>query len=344
MSAFATRLACVALFVAGISGTVARAAPVDHVGRGIYHFASQSGCPFAGTGATDCNRVALDAPDVHASVDTDAHAIAFSSAATHHANDVLGDVLLQGTGVDADGRRVPLAVHVLLRRAGAKWDRDVYVHAPVHGKFTDIRIDPYRVRVKDDSGEHDVLTPDETLALFEHPSLAARLARHLVKVRATDPQQPADDDITIALGVGNLTKSVARASFTSSGPRDADIDRELASGTWSIQFDALSDHIPVWVAQRELFLFGLEDNPLVKELRTRGFRKSDRLELGARNGAGYLLVNGHEEAFAGAAASAHAFMQESFIGLILGWHHESAAATGAPKSASKVPSKRDVAA
>ncbi|MEK8043893.1 hypothetical protein AAB986_36520, partial [Burkholderia contaminans] len=248
---------------------------------------------------------------------------------------VLGDVLLQGTGVDGDGRRVPLGVHVLLRRDGVKWDRDVYVHAPVHGRFTDVRIDPYRVRVKEGEAERDVLTPDETQALFAHPSLASRLARHLVKVSATDPKQPSADDITIALGVGGLTKSVARASFTSNAPHDADVDRALASGTWTIRFDALSNHIPVWVAQRELFLFGLDGSALVKDMLTRGFRKNDRIEFGARDGNGYLRVNGREEAFAGATASAHAFMQESFIGLILGWRRDPAgAAAAATKSVS----------
>ncbi|KFG96321.1 hypothetical protein GQ56_0115875 [Burkholderia paludis] len=326
MPSLATRIACLALFAVSAG---AHAAPVDHAGRGIYHFASQSGCPFASAAAEECNRVALDAPDVHASIDTDAHAIVFSSDATRHPQDVLGDVLLQGTGIDASGRRVPLSVHVLLRRDGAKWDRDVYVHAPVHGRFTDVRIDPYRVRVKEGDAERDVLTPDETQALFAHPSLASRLARHLVQVSATDPKQPSADDITISLGVSGLAKSVARASFTSNAPRDADVGHALASGTWSIRFDALSNHIPVWVAQRELFLFGLDGSALVKDIRERGFRKNDRIEFGARDGSGYLRVNGREAAFAGASASAHAFMQESFVGLILGWRRDPAAAAGA---------------
>ena len=334
MPSLATRIACLALLAASVG---ANAAPVDRAGRGIYHFMSRSGCPFANAAASDCNRIALDAPDGHASIDTDAHAIVFSSDANRRTKDVLGDVLLQGTGVDADGRRVPLSVHVLLRRDGRKWDRDVYVHAPVHGSFTDVRIDPYRVRVKDGDRERDVLTPDETLALFAHPSLASRLARHLVKESATDPKQPLADDITIALGVGGLTKAVARASFTSNAPHDADVDRALASGTWSIRFDALSNRIPVWVAQRELFLFGLDGSALVKDVRERGFRKNDRIEFGARDGSGYLRVNGREEAFAGAAASAHAFMQESFVGLILGWRRDPAAAATPSSSARGEP-------
>lgn len=91
----------------------------------------------------------------------------------------------------------------------------------------------------------------------------------------------------------------------------------------------------MWVARRELFLFGLDGSALVKDMLTRGFRKNDRIEFGARDGNGYLRVNGREEAFAGAAASAHAFMQESFIGLILGWRRDPAgAAAAATKSAS----------
>lgn len=323
MPSLAARLACLAIAAAG---TGAHAAPVEHAGRGVYRFASASGCPFTAAAATDCNRIALGAPDVRASVDASGQAIVFSSDANRRTSDVLGDVLLQGNGVDADGRRVPLSVHVLLRRSGQKWNRDVYVHAPVRGKFTDVRIDPYRIRVKEGASERDVLVPEDMRALLEHPSLTTRLARHFVEVRATDPRHPAGDDITIALGIGRLSKAVARASFTSSEPNDRDIGHVLASGTWSIRFDALSSHIPEWVARQQLFLFGLEDSPLVRELRARGFGKHDRLELGARNGNGYLRVNGQEEALAGAAAAGQAFLQESFIGLILGWHRGLAAA------------------
>ncbi|RQQ61935.1 hypothetical protein [Burkholderia stagnalis] len=328
MPTFASRLACLAVVAAATS---AHAAAVEHAGRGVFHFASESGCPFAGNAATDCNRIALDARDVRANVDTRNHAIVFASDPNHHASEVLGDVLLQGSGVDADGQRVPLSVHVLLRRSGVKWNRDVYVHAPVRGKFADVRIDPYRIRVREGDGERDLLTPEDTRALFERPSFAARVARYFVNVRATDPKRASGDDITIALGVGSLSKSVARASFTSSEPGHAEIERALAAGTWAIRFDALSDHIPVWVAQRELFLFGLDQSPLVDAMRTRGFRKHDRIELGARNGSGYLRVNGREEPFAGAAAAGRAFLQESFIGLILAWHR--AAAPAAPRDA-----------
>jgi hypothetical protein len=317
------RVTCLAL---AIAATSVCAAPVEYAGRGIYHFASASGCPFAGSAAeTDCNRVALDVADIHVRIDPGNHTIVFSGKANHSSSDVLGDVLLQGSGVDADGQRVPLSAHLILRRSGMKWHRDVYAHVPVQGRFTNVQIDPYRIRVREGKNESDVLTPDEARALFERPSFAAQLGWYFVQVRATDLHRPSADDITIGLGVGRLSSPVARASFTSSAPTGTDLAHMLAGSTWAIQFDVLSDHIPVWAAQRELFLFGLDGSPLVHDMLVHGFRKHDQLEIGARNGHGYLRVNGHEQPFTGSAASARAFMQESFIGLILGWHHHDAA-------------------
>lgn len=333
-SAFSTRIASFALAAFGLCAASVHAAPAELSGRGVFHFASKSGCPLAASGTqADCNRIALDSPGVHASVDAGAGAIVFASDATRRSDEVLGDVLLQGSGVDADGQRVPLSVHVLLRRSGDQWKPDVYAHAPERGKFSDVRIDPYRVSVREAGGERTVLTADEVRALFERPSLASRVARQFVEVEPTDARRPSGDDITIALGVGRLSKAVARAKFSSAeaqAPNAGGLDRALATGTWSIEFDALSSQMPLWAVQRELFLFGLDGSPLVGALRSRSFQKGDKLELGARKGTGYLRVNGHEEAFAGAAASARAFLQESFIGLILAWHR-AGAATAAPQ-------------
>ncbi|MCX4162420.1 MULTISPECIES: hypothetical protein [Paraburkholderia] len=315
------RHAVVAAFMLLSAG--AHAATTDFTGRGVFHFESKSGCPLASTdqSATDCNRVALDLADVHAAVDTAANTIVFSSGAADHDGAVVGDVLLQGSGVATDGRRVPLSLHLLLRQSGSKWSPDIYVHAPVRGKFTDVKMDPYRVSVREGTTEHVVLTPQQALDVLTHPSLASRVAREFVAVRPSDAKNPTADDITIALGLGRLSKSVARASFSASGA-DADLNQTLASGTWTIEIEALSGQIPLWVTQRELFLFGLDDSALLQDLRTHGFHSHDKLVLGARDGKGYLSFNGHEEAFAGAAASGRSFMQDSFIGLILASHRD----------------------
>jgi len=302
-------------------GLGVQAAPADYAGRGIYHFASTSGCPFASAEQTECNRIVIDAPGIRASVDTDGHRIVFSSDTPRTGNDVLGDVLLQGSGVDDKGQRMPLSIQMLLRHNGKTWQPDIYARAPVRGKFRDIRIDPYRVSVREGESELDLLTPDKARALFERPSLRARLSSIFVSVWETNADDPSGTDITIGIGVGKLSTPVARIRFASPEPAGTEINRVLASGTWSVEFDVLSNRIPVWAARRQLFLFRLEDSPLLNDMHANGLHKGDRIELGVREGRGYLRVNDHEEAFAGAVASGQAFMQESFMGLIVGWHH-----------------------
>ncbi|MFM0591568.1 MULTISPECIES: hypothetical protein [Paraburkholderia] len=330
--------------------TAAQAAPTDVAGRGVYHFASASGCPFDFTGANptaardatpaDCNRVALDTQDAHASIDTAGHTILLSTDTAHESRTLIGDVLLQGSGVASNGRRVPLSVQVLLRRTGRTWSPDVYVHAPVSGKFAEVRMDPYRIVVREGTEQRIVFTPEQARDLLAHPSLAARVARQLVEVRPTASGEANANDITIALGIGQVAKSVARARFSSDQPDDTDLNQVLAKGNWTVDVEALSSQIPAWAVKRELFLFGLEASPLLQDVRERGFDKHDKLSFGVANGAGFLRYNGREEPFSGAVASGRAFMQDSFIGLILAWRRDAdertaAAGASAPRAAKR---------
>jgi hypothetical protein len=312
----------------------ANAAPAEFTGRGVFHFASTEGCPPDLMGGTtgnnaQCNRIALDVPDAHASLDADAHTIVISADAAHDSKTVIGDVLLHGSGIAADGQRVPLSLHVLLRRSGKTWKPDTYVHSPVRGKFDDIVMPPYRISVREGSTERVLFTAEQARNLLAHPSLAARVANYFVVVRPSDEKHPSANDITISLGVGKVSKSLMRAGFTSEEPTTTDLNQLLTNGSWSLKLQALSSHIPVWVVQRQLFIFGLEDSPLLKDVRERGFNKQDTLEFGARNGTGYLRYNDREEAFPAAATSGYAFMQDSFIGLILAWHRKPEAQTTA---------------
>lgn len=303
----------------------AYATPSEFAGRGVYHFASINGCPPDLLGAgnhlnAQCNRVALDVADARASVDPESLTILISADAAHDSKTVIGDVLLHGSGIAADGQRVPLSLHVLLRRSGKVWKPDTYVHAPVRGQFTDIVMPLYRINVLEGSTERVLFTAEQARDVLAHPSVAARLASYFIAVRPSDVKDPAANDITISLGVGRLSKSLMRASFTAQEPDTGDLNTLLVNGTWGLKLQALSSHIPVWVVQRQLFIFGLEDSPLLQDVRRRGLNKLDTLEFGALNGNGYLRLNGREEAFSGAAASGYAFMQDSFIGLILAWH------------------------
>ncbi len=300
---------------------IAHAATAEFKGRGVYHFASDSGCATAVSDPEkNCNRVALDVADGYASVDAEKHTILLASDASHDSKTVIGDVLLHGSGLSEQGQRVPLSLHVLLRRSKTKWNADTYVHAPVRGTFSKIELDPYQIAVREGSSERVLFTAAQAHDVLAQPSLAARVASYFIAVRPSDEKSPAADDITIALGVGKVSKSLLRASFASDQPGTADLKPLLSTGTWTLKLQALSSQIPTWAVQRQLFIFGLEDSPLLSDVRKRGFNKRDTLELGAVGGKGYLRYNGAEESFPAAATSGAAFMRDSFIGLILAWH------------------------
>ena len=324
MNAFCKVAARAALSALLLQGAHAAAAPLDLNGRGIHHFASASGCPAGGDAAaqSDCNRIAIDLPDARATIDTEARTILFSGQPV--GNDiVVGDVLLQGSGIAHDGRRVPLSLQVLVRRKGERWDMESYVHAPVEGNFSQVSIDPYALLVREGTQVRTLMTPERARDLFAQPSLRKRLARSVVSVRSSDGSDTARAGITVGLGFGKLSASVLQAAFKATGANGAaGVDEVFQGGDWEVALEALSNHIPRWVVQRELFLFGLEDQALLRGVRDDGLRTHDTLAFGARSGRGYLRFNGREAPFDGAARAGHAFMQESFMGLILAWRRD----------------------
>lgn len=326
---FGCALVCLAWLV---SGSQAHAAAFN--GRGVFHFASAGDCPAPSQAvASTCHRIALDVADAHARVDSATHTIVIDADADHDRKTVIGDVLLHGSGVAADGQRVPLSLHVLLRRSGNTWKPDTYVHAPVRGTFTAIELEPYQIGVRDGAGVRVLLTAGQARKALAEPSLAARVAGYFVRVRPSDANNPGANDITVSLGMGRLSKPLLRAGFTADQPGTAPLDVVLASGTWNLRLQALSSQVPVWAVQRQLFVFGLDASPLLSGVRQRGFNKRDTLELGAVNGTGYLRLNGVEERFPAAASAGAAFMRESFIGLILAWHRRLPATPSAARPA-----------
>lgn len=104
LASFGRSLLCLALLALA---TQAQAAPSEFAGRGVYHFASDSGCATSLSSDIECNRVALDVADARASVDRQARAIVIEAADNHDDKTVIGDILLHGSGIAGDGQRVP---------------------------------------------------------------------------------------------------------------------------------------------------------------------------------------------------------------------------------------------
>ena len=104
----------------------------------------------------------------------------------------------------------------------------------------------------------------------------------------------------------------------------ADLAKALQHGDWTLELQALRSRLPLSVIQRDLFLFGMEQVELLQPLREAGFAKHDKLLLGARDGKGYLSFRGQQVDYPQAGTAAQAFLQDSFIGLVLsGQQHTS---------------------
>lgn len=319
-STFLLRMASMAL-----AGACATAGAADFSGRGVFNFRSDSGCPFAALAspANECNRLALDDADTRAALDSAAHTIRFANPRSYAKKTIVSDVLLQGSGQSrGTGQRVPLTFHALLSRSGNAWSTSSHAHSPIGGEFSDIQIDPYQVVVIEGSAERVVFTPAQISEALSRPSMAARLANEFVQVQDNRTGGAKDADITVGLGLGKASKSVARASFRAPSARGAELSEAMRQGNWSLELQALSGQIPRQVVQRDLFLYGLESQSLLQPLMQRGFKKNDKLVLGAAGGKGYLRHDGQQREFAGADASARAFLQDSFIGLVLGWQQQ----------------------
>lgn len=320
------RSLCLALAAVGGTAAVGGAAAADYTGRGVFHFRSASGCPFAAPAAPapagECNRLALDDADTHAALDTAAHTIRFANPRSYAGKTIVGDVLLQGSGQSRTGQRVPLTFHALLSRSGDAWSASSHAHSPVGDEFSDIRIDPYQVVVVEGGTERVLFTPAQIAETLSKPSLAARLANEFVQVQDNRTDGSKDADITIGLGLSKASKSVARAQFRAPGAKGGELAEAMRQGNWSLELQALSGQIPRQVIRRDLFLFGLESQPLLQPLLQRGFRKNEKLVLGAADGKGYLRFDGQQREFADAEPAARAFLQDSFIGLVLGWQQQ----------------------
>jgi hypothetical protein len=320
-SSFPARRAALGL---ALAGALTLASAADFAGRGVFNFKSDAGCPFAALAGAgnDCNRLALDDPETRAALDGAAHTIRFTNTRSYAEKTIVGDVLLQGSGQARGGQRVPLTFHALLSRSGTDWSVSSHAHSPMGGEFNDIRIDPYQVVVNEANTDRVVLTADQVIEALARPSLTARLANVLVQVDDNRTDGARDADITIGLGLGKASKSVARARFHAPAAKGRELAEAMRQGNWTLELQALSGRIPRQVVQRDLFLYGLESQSLLQPLLQRGFRKNEKLVLGAAGGKGFVRYDGQQREFAGADAAARAFLQDSFIGLVLGWQQQ----------------------
>ncbi|WP_220494224.1 hypothetical protein [Aquipseudomonas guryensis] len=302
-------------------------------GRGVFQFASASGCPLATaeTPLSECNRIALDDTYSRAQLDSASKTLVLHNNQDYADETVIGDVLLHGRAQAENGQQVPVSLHLLISKDGQEWSTSLHAHAPVMGDLSEVQVDLYQVQADVAGKRQSLLQPDHALQVLTSPSTAARMAKQFVQVRDNRVEAAKAEyaDITIALGLGKASLPALRASLHVPGGH-ADLAKTLHSGSWSLELQALRSRLPLSVIQRDLFLFGMEQVELLQPLQSEGFAKHEKLLLGARDGKGYLSYRGQQIDYPQAGVAAQAFLQDSFIGLVLSGQQHAAAPVTAP--------------
>jgi hypothetical protein len=88
----------------------------------------------------------------------------------------------------------------------------------------------------------------------------------------------------------------------------------LRDGVWEMKLTALSEKWLPEVVQRDLFLYGLDEIPLLRDVRARGLRKGQTLAFRFARGSGEILLDGEATPFPGALDVARAYIEFHMLG------------------------------
>lgn len=303
--------------------------PPTLTGRRVHWFEGGDFCPLAGAGtrsATACSRIAFDDATSSAEIDRAHHRIALRNVAQFDHKTLIGDVLLQGTTTLASGERLPIAVHLMVSKRGKSFDTRIHSHAVSREKGKSYQLEPWTVSLSNGEKETVVLTPEKALEAVRDPGLAAKLAEQLVEVRDDLPEVKPDPKaplryvaaVSVGVGLGAAAKYVARADLLvarEGAPKT--VAELLRSGTWELRISCLSHLLPKDVFRRDLFLYGLEGNPVLAKAEKDGLEKGQTLTLAMHAGKGTLVLGDAAAELPDAVDSARGFLEMSFLGSII---------------------------
>jgi hypothetical protein len=88
----------------------------------------------------------------------------------------------------------------------------------------------------------------------------------------------------------------------------------LRDGAWEMKLTALSEKWLPEVVKRDLFLYGLEEVPLLRDVRARGLRKGQTLAFRFSKGSGELALDGETAPLPGALDVARAYIEFHMLG------------------------------
>jgi hypothetical protein len=305
--------------------------------RGIHFFSGRITCPLAGVGSrgdTESNRLVLDDADSKVTIDQQAGTITVENDRTYpdkKAKKTIADLMFLAEGFAADGSRHPFSIHLKIQKMGKKLTLDLHRHLRNAVPIVRADYEPFVVTVIDGGTSTVVLDRARTDKLISEPSLALRIVKafmamsdHLDGVKQ-DPSKPGYRiaDLSVGFGALGLNYMMARAQLvsleTSNQPliERGDVPAMLRDGAWEMRLTALSEKWLPEVVQRDLFLYGLDEVPLLREVRERGLRKGQTLAFRLRKDGGELALDGKTCPLPGAHDVARAYIEFHMLGGLL---------------------------
>ena len=309
-------------------------APQVFSGRGVGYFEGRVRCPLAGVGQRApfaSNRLGLDDDYSRVTVDGAAKRIIVDNSHAYPHRQVIVDLMLLGTAAAADGRRVPLGVHVKLEKKKSRVDVDVHPHWTEQAALHDPEVEPFEVIVREGSGERVVVTRDALLRAAVQNKIAYRIEDSLIEVRDNLEGQPlprslgagaALANLSLGFGTKHLNKMLLRAELLSLDDANRalagkPVAEQLARGAWELRLTALSSLLSQETLRRDLFLLGLDGLPVIAVGMARGLGKGESLTFQFRAGKGHVAWGAANQDFDGALDVARAFLEFNFLGALL---------------------------
>jgi hypothetical protein len=302
--------------------------------RGVRFFPGRITCPLAGVGnraADASNRLVLDDADTEVVIDRGAGRITVQNDRAYSRKTTIADLMFLADGFAASGARTPFAIHLKVQKTGHRYQVDLHRHLRNQTPIVRADYEPFVVTARDGSAETIVLDRERADRLISRPSFALRVVKALMAMKdhldgAT--QDPAVRgykvaDLSLGFGALGLSYMMARAELASLDGSNAPLIERgsvvemLRDGAWELKLTALSEKWLPEVVQRDLFLYGLDEIPLLEPVRARGLRTGQTLAFRLFPGGGEIALDDQTAPLPTAHDVARSYIEFHMLGGLL---------------------------
>ena len=308
--------------------------PLCYNTRGVSSFPGRVICPLAGVGRRAghaSNRLVLDDADTEVAIDRGAGRITVQNDRAYPRKTTVADLTFPADGFAASGARTPFAIHLKVQKTGHRYQVDLHRHLRNQTPIARADYEPFVVTAHDGAAQTVLLDRERTDRLITRPSLALRMVKALMAMKDNlegVQQDPAVRgyrvaDLSVGFGALGLNCMMARAELASlDGVNAPLIERGsvvemLRDGAWELKLTALSERWLPEVVQRDMFLYGLDEIPLLQPVRARGLRTGQTLAFRLHRGSGEIALDGQTAPLPAAHDVARAYIEFHMLGGLL---------------------------